>query len=166
MKRIVFAAFTFLLVALPLSAGPQYGSSSKSNDTGEAAQFRARIQQLYDAWSEFDPSKAAKFYAKDANLTFFDIAPMKYTGWNEYAAGVPKAFADYKSGKFTVGDDLQVHRHGNLTWATCTWTGDLTKKDDTLEKAAGRYTVVFEKRGKDWLIVHEHMSAPLGAPAK
>ena len=112
------------------------------------------------------PSKAAKFYAKDANLTFFDIAPMKYTGWNEYAAGVPKAFADYKSGKFTVGDDLQVHRHGNLTWATCTWTGDLTKKDDTLEKAAGRYTVVFEKRGKDWLIVHEHMSAPLGAPAK
>src|SRR5437588_6463264 len=125
MKKIVFATVICFLVALPVSARPQYGSSSSStSDTGDAAQFRGRIQALYDAWSDLDSSKAAKFYAKDADLTFFDIMPMKYTGWNEYAAGVPKAFSDYKSGKFTVGDDLQVHRHGNLTWATCTWTAD------------------------------------------
>ena len=165
MKNIVLMLVTILLVPLSVPATCQTSSSNPTN-ARDTSQFRDRLQQLYDAWSDLDPSKPAKFYAKDVNLTFFDITPMKYKGWNEYAAGVPKAFADYKSGKFTVGDDLQVHRHGNLTWATCTWTGDLTRKDGSHENATGRYTAVWEKRGKDWLIVHEHMSVPLGPPAK
>ena len=32
--------------------------------------------------------------------------------------------------------------------------------DGTKEDVEGRYTVVLEKRGDDWLIVHEHMSVP------
>ncbi|PYP66397.1 MAG: DUF4440 domain-containing protein, partial [Gemmatimonadetes bacterium] len=29
------------------------------------------------------------------------------------------------------------------------------------EQLAGRYTAVLEKRGKAWLLLHEHMSVPL-----
>jgi ketosteroid isomerase-like protein len=126
----------------------------------EDANVRDTLQRLYTAWSDLDPAKAAPFYAKDAALVFYDIAPMKYTGWSEYAAGVPEAFAPYKSGKFTLNDDMRVHRQGNLAWATATWRADLVKKAGDTEHMEGRYTAVLEKRGKEWLVVHEHMSVP------
>ena len=162
-RRIHTSISIAILLVTTLSA---FAEKASKQSTPADAHFRQLIQQLYEAWSDLDPAKAAKFYAKDPSLTFFDIAPMKYTGWQEYAAGVPTAFSAYKSGKFMVGDDVQVHQHGNLTWADCTWTAELTKKDGSQENVAGRYTVVWERRGSDWLIVHEHMSVPLSVPAK
>jgi ketosteroid isomerase-like protein len=162
MKQRLFASLSIVVMMLASSASAEGQTKDKAPSPAAPtdAYFRTLIQQLYDAWSDLDPSKAARFYAKEANLTFFDITPMKYTGWSEYAAGVPKAFAAYQSGKFTVGDDVQIHRHGDLAWGTCTWKADLLKKDGGRENAAGRYTVVWERRGTDWLVVHEHMSSP------
>jgi len=124
------------------------------------AEIKTVLEKLFAAWSELDPAKAAPFYAKDADLTFFDIAPLKYNGWSEYTEGVPKAFAAYRSGKFTLNDDLRTHRHGNLAWASATWRAELTKKDGSKENPEGRYTAVLEKRGQQWLLIHEHMSLP------
>jgi len=84
----------------------------------------------------------------------------------EYADGVPKAFAPYRSATFTLNDDLRVHLHGKLAWATATWTGDLIRKDGPTDHLEGRYTALLEKRGKEWLVVHEHMSVPLGGDKK
>jgi uncharacterized protein (TIGR02246 family) len=163
--RIMFApaAIALFVLTSPTVAG-QGEKKESSAKAASAYDFRGLIQRLYDAWSDLDPAKAAPFYAKEADHVFFDITPLKYTGWTQYAEGVPKAFAAYSSGKFTVGKDLKVHRHGNLAWATATWRGELLKKDGTKENAEGRYTVVLEKRGDDWLIVHEHMSVPAPPP--
>ena len=150
-----------LLMAVTASA--QYPTGATQNPAaGADPEIRSTLERLYAAWSDLDPAKTARFYAKDPELAFFDVAPMKYTGWAEYAAGVPTAFANYRSGKFTLNDDLRVHRHGNQAWATATWRGELTKKAGGTEQVAGRYTAVLEKRGKDWLLLHEHMSVPLG----
>jgi ketosteroid isomerase-like protein len=154
--------FALVVIALGLA---WFGFLSKTQavspapDTGDA-EVRDTLQRLYTAWSDLDPAKAAPFYAKEADLVFFDIAPMKYTSWSEYASGVPDAFAPYKSGKFTLNDDLRVHRQGSLAWATGTWRADLVKKAGGTEQMEGRYTAVLEKRGKEWLVVHEHMSVP------
>jgi ketosteroid isomerase-like protein len=150
-----------LLMAVTASAQYPVGAA-QSPPAGADPEIRTTLERLYAAWSDLDPAKTARFYAKDPDLAFFDVAPMKYTGWAEYAAGVPKAFANYRSGKFTLNDDLRVHRHGNQAWATATWRGELTKKAGGIEQVAGRYTAVLEKRGKDWLVLHEHMSVPLG----
>jgi uncharacterized protein (TIGR02246 family) len=152
---------TALAMGLLLLASPAVARSNKeAAQTGGSDEIRGVLERLYAAWSDLDPAKAAPFYAKDADLTFFDIAPMKYTGWTEYAAGVPKALAAYQSGNFTLNDDLRTHRHGNLAWATATWRAELTKKDGGKENMEGRYTAVLEKRGNRWLLVHEHMSVP------
>ena len=95
---------------------------------------------------------------------FYDLAPLKYTGWKEYAAGVPNLLADYTSLKLTLGKDAVAHQRGNLAWATTTWHADSVKKDGSKETLEGRWTVVWEKRGDDWLVVHEHFSVPLGPP--
>ena len=126
--------------------------------------FKARTEALYDAWGSLDPNKAARFYAKDADLVFFDIAPMKYSSWAEYAAGVPQQFAPFASGKFKLNDDFKAHQIGNSAWATATWHGDLIKKDGSKVSLDGRYSCVWEKRRNEWLLVQEHMSVPLAPP--
>jgi ketosteroid isomerase-like protein len=159
LRRTTILPFVVVLALLCFGSLPVVEAVSPTPDA-EDANVRDTLQRLYTAWSDLDPAKAAPFYAKDADLVFYDIAPMKYTGWSDYAAGVPEAFAPYKSGKFTLNDDMRVHRQGNLAWATATWRADLVKKAGDTEHMEGRYTAVLEKRGKDWLVMHEHMSVP------
>ena len=62
----------------------------------EADEFGGLIKQYYTAWSTLDPDRAAPLYAKDADLVFFDIAPLKYSGgWQEYRDNpVPESLPD------------------------------------------------------------------------
>lgn len=130
-----------------------------------APDLKALMRRELDAWETLDPAKAAAFYAKDADNAFFDIAPLKYKGWAEYEEGAKKVLADFASGKFTINDDARAHQHGNLAWATATFHADFVTKSGGKVPMDVRWTVVWEKRGKDWLIVHEHVSAPLPPPA-
>jgi ketosteroid isomerase-like protein len=156
MKNRVAVAVMFCLMTGLVSAKPK--SSSSNYD------FKARMQALFEAWSALDPARAAPFYAKDADLDFYDIAPMKYHGWSEYAEGVKTQFAPFASAKFTVGEDVRTHQAGKTAWGTATWHGELLKKDGGKQALDGRYTCVWENRGNEWLVVHEHMSVPLGPP--
>ncbi len=140
-------------------------ASAASKSAQPAYDFKARMDALFDAWGSLDPAQAAPFYAKDADLDFYDIAPMKYTGWAEYAEGVKKEFAPFASAKWTLGPYVRIRSSGNIAWATATWHGELLKKDGSKQALDGRYTCVWEKRGNEWLVVHEHMSVPL-APAQ
>jgi hypothetical protein len=63
------------LTLLALSAAAQRKDANSSSDD-----VKGTLEKLFTAWSDLDPAKAAPFYAKDADLTFFDIAPMKYNG--------------------------------------------------------------------------------------
>jgi uncharacterized protein (TIGR02246 family) len=144
----------------------RYPSAAAQRTPAGDPEVLTRLEQLFEAWSDLDPAKVAPFYAKDSDLVFFDVAPMKYTGWAEIAAAAPKVFANYRSLKLTMGDDLQVHRSGNLAWATATFRADFTRKDGGIEHLEGRYTSVLEKREQAWLVVHEHLSVPVGAALK
>ena len=149
MKRLLVALLLLTALCLPALAQKKRGDD-----------FNDLIKRYYAAWNTLNPDNASFLYAQDADLMFFDIAPLKYNGWSEYTEGVPKAFAAYRSGKFTLNDDLRTHRHGNLAWASATWRAELTKKDGSNENPEGRYTAVLEKRGQQWLLIHEHMSLP------
>jgi ketosteroid isomerase-like protein len=93
-------------------------------------------------------------------MCFFDIAPLKYDSRDEYQSGVKKELADYKSAKFTVNDDAQVHSAGHAYWAASTIKEDATLENGKRERATWRWTLVFENQGGKWVIVHEHVSAP------
>ena len=132
---------------------------------GQQPDFKAQMRKTLDAWETLDISKPAAFYAKEPARTFFDIAPLKYSGWNAYAEGVQKLFiATSKSVKFTLNDDVQVQQSGKNAWGTATFKIEIVTKDGARESGEGRWTVVWEKRGNDWLIVHEHVSFPAPTP--
>jgi len=127
------------------------------------ATFRRLIEGYCAAWSSGNADAPAKFYAKDNGLVFFDLAPFSYHGWREYHDGVQKGlFANMASGSLTADKDLRVSRHGTLAWTTVSMHFSEKTKDGKAIETQVRYTGIWEKRGANWLLVHEHLSTPLG----
>lgn len=126
------------------------------------AKFRKLIDDYCAAWSTGKPDNPAKFYARDASLVFYDIAPFQYHGWKEYHDGVQKEFFDNaSSASLTAGKDLKVTRRGTIVWTTVSMHLSEKTKDGKSTEAEIRYTGIWEKRGANWLIVHEHLSVPM-----
>jgi ketosteroid isomerase-like protein len=158
MKRLL--PVSLCLLALTLSGLAQVRKPSMKKSSAGAAPDKAIMQKIWDGWSTLDPANVAKFYATGAH-TFFDIAPLKYASWDEYQAGVKGVLAGYKSARFTVNDDAEVHPQGDLVWGTATVKNELTTKAGKVEMGNFRWTVIWENEDGKWLIVHEHVSAPL-----
>ncbi len=158
-KRAWLAVGVALVAALTAGA---LLSVVKAADTAADAEFRALIDRYAAAWSTSDPDQAAPLYAKDAGLIFYDLAPFEYAGWSEYREGVKKVFFDnMSSGKVTHKDDLRVTRRRNVAWTTVSLHMSISFKDGKAAEIDARHTAIWEKRGGNWLIVHEHVSAPL-----
>ena len=156
MKRLSVVLLCLFAVTLAgLAQSPKAGKKSAALPPPD----KAYLQKIWDAWSTLAPANATKFYASGPH-TFFDIAPLKYGSWEEYSAGVKGVLSGYKSAKFTVNDDVAIHPHGDLVWATATVSEEMTTKAGKVEMGNFRWTVVFENQDGKWLTVHEHVSVP------
>ena len=154
--KLILAVASLTLICLATTIA----SSQKSSNTNDA-EFKTLIDRYYAAWSSLNPDNAAPFYAKDADLVFYDIAPLKYAGWAEYDKGVRFMIAGFETGKLTHNSDLKVTRRGNIVWTSVTFHLSAKLKSGGQMEMEGRHTAIWEKRGGKWLIVHEHVSAPL-----
>lgn len=132
-----------------------------SADREEEA-LRVLVPKIVAAWGTLDISKVDPYYATDPDFAYFDIAPMKYNNWKEYREGVQKAFFEPNRSIEAKINDLRVHRRGSLAWATFTAALDIVSKQGAASHMNVRWTMVLEKRAKGWIVVHEHVSAPLG----
>jgi ketosteroid isomerase-like protein len=126
------------------------------------ATFRKLIDSYCAAWSSGNADTPSQFYAKEDGLVFYDVAPFSYHGWKEYQQGVKKEFLESaQSITLTAGKDLRVSRHGTVAWTTVSMhLSEKTKDGKDLETNL-RYTGIWERRPAGWLLVHEHISAPL-----
>ncbi len=147
-----------LCVACCTFISPAVAKKMPSGKT--AAPDKAYMQKIWDGWATLDPANVAQFYASGPH-TFFDIAPLKYSSWDEYQKGVRQVVADFKSAKFTVNDDAELHAAGKYVWGPATIKEEMTHKDGKVDTGTFRWTVVFENQGGKWLIVHEHISVPM-----
>lgn len=151
MKRILFVLLLTAAFCLPALA------QAKGDD------INGLVKDYYAAWNTLNTDNAGKFYAKDADLVFFDVAPLKYAGgWKEYSETFKKdVLPGFTSLVLTPGNDLKVTRKGNIALATLTFHLAAKQKDGQAMEFDGRHTMVWEKRGTQWLIIHEHISKPL-----
>jgi ketosteroid isomerase-like protein len=152
MKRLLIVALAVSAFVLPVFA------QKKGADD-----FNYLIKRYYSAWSTLNPDNASSLYAKDADLVFFDIAPLKYSGgWPEYSDNFKKNMAPgFSTLTLTPNNDVKVTRKGNIALTTLTFHLSAKQKDGTAVEFDGRHTIVWEKRGGQWLIIHEHVSKPL-----
>jgi len=151
--RLILAAAFLACIITTLA----FGQKTNSNDL----EFKTLIDRYSSAWSSLDPNNAAPLYAKDADLVFYDIAPLKYTGWADYDQGVRKVFSGFETLKLAPNNDLKVTRRGNVAWTTVTYRLSAKLKSGGPIESDVRHTAIWEKRNGKWAIVHEHFSAPL-----
>ena len=161
MKRLSLAAFAVLIVSVFSVAADKKADHKMAAHKSEAGgPDVAYLQKYWDAWSTMKPENAAPFYDHTPDHVFFDEAPLKYNNWSEYQKGVAELLKNYKSLKFTLNDDVRIHREGNLSWASATVKEEGSTSGGKHEMATLRWTVIFEKAGDKWLIAHEHVSVP------
>ena len=139
MKKIL-AATLLMLICLVTPAA--FGQRANNNNDAE---FKTLIGRYYAAWSSLNPDNAAPLYAKDADLVFYDLAPLKYTGWAEYDKGVRNVLGGFESLKLTPNSDLKVTRRGNIAWTSVTFHLSAKQKSGGQMEADGRHTVIWEK---------------------
>src|SRR5436190_393793 len=106
MKAICVSA---LFVGLALMA-----TASRVVNAAPSDDLKKLEAGYWQAW-EKGPDAAEPMYAKDTDLVFYDLEPVKYDGWSAYKAGVgPNILAKFDSVKFTVNDDVKATVHGNI----------------------------------------------------
>lgn len=167
LTMLLLAALGFAQSETPTAKGSAAKGKSKAAageyapQTAVAKPDKALMQAICDAWSTLDVANSAKFYAKDGPFPFYDIAPMKYANWQEYETGAKSLLANFQSAKLTVNDDAIIRSQGNGALGTATVHMESTDKDGKATPLDLRWTVVWEKRGANWLVVHEQISTPL-----
>jgi ketosteroid isomerase-like protein len=154
--------FALMILGTILSALIASGQATKPAAKPAAkGVFDALIERYYAAWNTGNPDNAAPLYAKDADLVFYDLTPLQYTGWAEYDKGVRAVLGSFAAAKFTTRGDLKSTRRGSIAWTTVTYHLSGKKKTGESVEVDGRHTVIWENRSGKWLIVHEHFSVPL-----
>ena len=126
----------------------------------------AHVPESAGSWSRGWPASplvglcVARTVRRDADLK---LTRRGLSVPEEYEAGVHKNLLDNAaSASLTAGKELKVTRHGNIAWTTVPMHFTAKMKDGKSIDVAVRYTGIWEKRGKSWLLVHEHLSVPLG----
>ena len=153
-----------LYVALAFAGGLlTFVGARAQQRASDDATFRRLIEGYCAAWSSGNAEAPARFYAKDNGLVFYDLAPFAYHSWKEYHDGVQRELlANMVSGSLVPGTDLNVTRRGTLAWTTVSMHFSEKTKDGKTTETQVRYTGIWEKRGANWLLVHEHLSTPMG----
>jgi ketosteroid isomerase-like protein len=158
-KRHRWSVYTVLVMTAALFA---FAAARAKDSASDEATFRKLTDQYCAAWSSGNTDNAGKMYAQEADLIFYDVTPFSYHGWKEYAPGVHKALLDSSAeAKLTAGKDLKVTRRGSVAWTVVPMHFYDKTKDGKVIEAELRYTGIWEKRGSQWLLVHEHISAPM-----
>lgn len=150
----------YVVLALAGASLTFVGARAQQKATDDTT-FRKLVDNFCAAWSTGNAEAPAKFYAKDSGLVFYDVAPFEYHGWKEYHDGVQKEFLDNASEiKLTAGKDLKVTRRGMIAWTIVPMHLMEKTKDGKTSEMDLRYTGIWEKRGANWVLVHDHLSAP------
>lgn len=149
----VFATFVICSLLLTAVAVAQAPTST--------APDKALMQKIWSAWSTRNPDNAAPFYSHEKTSVYYPLAPMKVLGWSAYAAQVRELMSEYSSLDIRVGDDAQVQTQPALAFGTATLHATQVFTDGRRETRDSRWTVVWAKRDGKWLVVHEHVSAPI-----
>jgi ketosteroid isomerase-like protein len=164
MRNIRFIAIlTAALFALSASAQTQKPKKTKNAKDAPIEmpalpipeQIDHNIGEMLGAWQVGDVEAMHRFYADDATwVAGTDDPPV--VGWQNYAG-------KYEETRRGLGGVQLIRRNTNIfhyedtAWACYQWEFDGTVNGQGIV-AHGQTTLVFVKKGDQWLIVHNHTS--------
>ena len=136
-----------------------------SSSLNEQADFQRRIDEYGKLWTmtdgKIDLTAIDRFYAPDADVIIFDFAPPGVShSWATHRRGLERElFSKLLRNRFVPRQDVTLKLVGdNVGITTFTFDYENQAKDGQQFKLTGRQTNVWERRGGNWIIVHEHGS--------
>jgi uncharacterized protein (TIGR02246 family) len=185
-KRLFFnTTFVFALSATALAQGttqpaqttvPAQGQPSAApartrraaQTPGEAAQaraVRAAFDSLVDGIRRADAEAVAKLYWNSPQLTVFNNNGTVTRSWEQARSNRESLYAKVSDVKLDVRDVRVKTLGASGAVVTCLWEQSQTAEGQP-ERATGRLTIVYQKVGADWKVVHTHTSPDRPDPSR
>ena len=136
-------------------ATPPPASTSNTMAIPDEQRIDYLISEMLGAWQVGDVEKLHKCIADDVSVVNGLWAP-PVVGWENY-------LAEYKSQRSRTQQvrlertNTLIRLAGKFAWASYQWDFSAVV-DGQPATAQGQTTLVFEKRGDDWVVVHNHTS--------
>ena len=141
-------------------------SRINKNLTEDIESLQSRINDYSEAWTttegQPDWSKIEKLYAEEDLLHYDAVTPHSFANVSEMktAFAQMQSTLKMKSLSLKARDDLNVFRRGDLVWTTVLHDIIALLENGKELKFVQRQTGIWEQRDGNWVMIHEHLSAP------
>lgn len=151
----VVLVLCLLLVGIEASAQGQKPETTSLVPRTDEQKIDQSLSEMLAAWQIGDVDLMHKYYADDVMVVSGVYEP-PVIGWAKYAAA-------YRAQRQRIEQVRMDRRNtyifvrGNTAWVTYQWEFSALT-DGRPSAAQGHSTLILEKRGGQWLIVHNHTS--------
>ncbi|HYJ45628.1 MAG TPA: SgcJ/EcaC family oxidoreductase, partial [Pyrinomonadaceae bacterium] len=126
---------------------------------------RAAFDSLVDGIRRADADAVSALYWNSTQLSLFNNNGTVTRGWEQARSNRESLYAKVSDVKLDVRD-VRVKTLGpSAALVTCLWEQTQTA-DGQPEHATGRLTIVYQKIGAEWKIVHTHTSPDRPDPSR
>jgi ketosteroid isomerase-like protein len=170
---VMLVAILILAVSSNVSAGPQRNKKGKDTSQADstpppmplgsdADQIDQAIGEMLAAFQIGDVELMHKHYADSVTFVSGAYEP-PIVGWQNYVPVYQRERAAFE-GMQLIRRNTFVFPHGDVAWAMYQWEFDSMLNGHPYSMQ-GQTTLIFNKVGGNWLIVHNHTSEIAATPA-
>lgn len=134
-------------------------------EAAQASAVRAAFDSLVDGIRRADAAAVAKLYWNSPQLSVFNNNGTVTKSFEQARSNRESLYAKVSDVKLDVRDVRVKTLGASGAVVTCLWEQSQTA-DGQPEHATGRLTIVYQKVGADWKIVHTHTSPDRPDPSR
>jgi uncharacterized protein (TIGR02246 family) len=152
--KVLFSVFSALLL---LGCQPTVDVAKEKNAVDET------LNQWINAFQDEDAEMLASVMGDDPDMIFFGTdAQERWVGKDDFIASQKEFFEATSESKIELyNKTIKVSGSGTVAWSTCMMKWDVMSGDQPMHLEGIRFTMVFEKRDNNWIIVQGHGSVPV-----
>lgn len=154
------------MAVISAGAGPGQNKKKKKSDNSDAtmpvtalpatSQIEHNIGEMLVAFQMGNAETMHKYYSDDATFVRSGAYQPPIVGWAAYAQDYKTNASAFQGMQISRRNTL-IFTHPDVAWATYQWEFS-SMVDGKPFAANGQTTLVFNKVGDNWLIVHNHTS--------
>jgi ketosteroid isomerase-like protein len=125
----------------------------------ESTRLRERHDAHVEAWNAFDLGALGEIYDPDC-MIFDTIPPPAFGNLKEFLAHLAPLLQSYNGFELRTFDHVvrvDERRDDRIGWVTSRYEVTV-RRGEAVHRRRGRWTEIYEKRDKDWKLVHLHSS--------
>ena len=168
MRRFTWLLAAFLILAVSSHASNGQKQKKKKNKdadqssqptpmpaTPDSDQIDRDIGEMLAAFQLGKVDMMHQYYSDNVTVVSGEYEP-PIVGWNTYAPLYQRQWAAFQGVQVNRRNTI-IFTHGDVAWATYQWQFDSMLNGQPYS-LRGQTTLIFNKVGDNWLIVHNHTS--------